>query len=252
MTKNGVLIRHLREEEAKDVSEMVRDNLWNVFYHETIKRSLNRFTLAFFLGLGVTSYFIFLLTGRSHETAMYFSSIVSCLCSLSLFLIERKITLRLFNDSFERDMKCVYEHYRDVGRAFLVAEVDGAIAGTVAIDTDDTLESAKTGELRRMAVFPGYRGRSISKLLLSEAEDFCMNQGYENVNLSTSELQIPAIKLYTRSGYVETGRMLIKILTFSIKMHGFQKQILRTADSVVRCEDHIPNKLLRNTYNRGN
>jgi GNAT superfamily N-acetyltransferase len=58
-----------------------------------------------------------------------------------------------------------------------------------------------TGEVKRMYVRPGWRGRGLSRLVLAELEDRARAQGLRRVVLETGDLQAAAIALYERSGY---------------------------------------------------
>jgi putative acetyltransferase len=83
---------------------------------------------------------------------------------------------------------------RDQG--FWVADEKGVV-GMVGIErhADDA------AELRRMAVDRAHRRRGFGRALLAAAEDFCRGAGYRRIVLSTSELQVAAIRLYEASGY---------------------------------------------------
>jgi putative acetyltransferase len=52
-----------------------------------------------------------------------------------------------------------------------------------------------------MAVEKAHRRKGIGRELLATAEAFCRDCGYRRVVLSTSELQVAAMRLYESSGY---------------------------------------------------
>ncbi|HIC28242.1 MAG TPA: GNAT family N-acetyltransferase, partial [Rhodospirillales bacterium] len=56
-------------------------------------------------------------------------------------------------------------------------------------------------EVRRMYVDTDYRRRGIGVRLLSHLEDFCIEEGYRRILLSTSEVQEAALMLYKAQGY---------------------------------------------------
>lgn len=58
-------------------------------------------------------------------------------------------------------------------------------------------------EIKRMFVVPGQRGRGLSKILLSEAEDAARADGAGRVILHTGTRQDAAIALYVACGYTE-------------------------------------------------
>jgi ribosomal protein S18 acetylase RimI-like enzyme len=55
--------------------------------------------------------------------------------------------------------------------------------------------------VRRMYVDAGYRRRGIGIRLLTHIEDFCVEENYKRILLSTSELQEAALALYRAQGY---------------------------------------------------
>ncbi|MGW0807290.1 GNAT family N-acetyltransferase [Nonomuraea sp. NPDC002799] len=83
---------------------------------------------------------------------------------------------------------------------FLVASVDGRAVGCGAVQPVD----AVTGELKRMYVVPGYRGRGIARTLLSALEELAGKQGYLRLRLATGVRQPEAIALYEKYAYTLT------------------------------------------------
>jgi ribosomal protein S18 acetylase RimI-like enzyme len=82
------------------------------------------------------------------------------------------------------------------GQSFWIAGEE-RVLGMVGVEksADDA------GELRRMAVEKAHRRKGIGRELLATAEAFCRECGYRRVVLSTSELQVAAMRLYETSGY---------------------------------------------------
>jgi putative acetyltransferase len=83
---------------------------------------------------------------------------------------------------------------RDQG--FWVADEAGVV-GMVGIER----HAGDAAEVRRMAVDRAHRRRGFARELLGTAEDFCRDAGYRRIVLSTSELQVAAMRLYEASGY---------------------------------------------------
>jgi GNAT superfamily N-acetyltransferase len=63
--------------------------------------------------------------------------------------------------------------------------------------------SPKTIEIKRMYVKPEFRGRGLSRLVLSELEKWASELGYSESVLETGNMQAEAIHLYHRFGYTE-------------------------------------------------
>ena len=58
-----------------------------------------------------------------------------------------------------------------------------------------------TAEIKRMYVKPEYRGRGLSKLILSELEDKAKELNYNRLVLETGLKQPEAMNLYNKFGY---------------------------------------------------
>ena len=61
---------------------------------------------------------------------------------------------------------------------------------------------ATCGELKRMFVVPGARGRGLGRVLLEELERHARQLGYVSLVLETGDRQAAALALYGRAGYV--------------------------------------------------
>ena len=59
----------------------------------------------------------------------------------------------------------------------------------------------KSIEIKRMFVSPEYRGRGISKEILSELEKWAIELSYEKCLLETGKRQFEAVGLYKKCGY---------------------------------------------------
>jgi ribosomal protein S18 acetylase RimI-like enzyme len=89
------------------------------------------------------------------------------------------------------------EYYlRRHDQGFWVADA-GGVVGMVGIEHRDD----QAAELRRMAVEKAQRRKGIARELLAAAEAFSESRGYRRIVLSTSELQVAAMRLYESSGY---------------------------------------------------
>ena len=83
---------------------------------------------------------------------------------------------------------------------FVVAENDGAIVGSIAING---LED-QTAQLRWFLLHPSTRGAGLGKKMLNQALQFCRERGFKSVTLWTiSELKAAA-HLYRSAGFKVT------------------------------------------------
>jgi GNAT superfamily N-acetyltransferase len=80
------------------------------------------------------------------------------------------------------------------GQGFWVVE---NVVGMAGIER----QTGDCAELRRMAVKSSHRRKGIGRELLRTAEAFCREWRYSKIVLSTSELQVAAMRLYESSGY---------------------------------------------------
>lgn len=86
--------------------------------------------------------------------------------------------------------------------ALLVAEVDGAAAGCVA------LKPLPDGaaEVKRLYVRPAFRRLGLAERLMRAAASEAAAQGYRKLRLDTLPIMSAAIALYRRLGFVEIER----------------------------------------------
>lgn len=82
----------------------------------------------------------------------------------------------------------------------IVAYENDSAVGCGAIKEYDT----KTAEVKRMFVKPELRGKGIAAGILSGLENWAKELGYESCILETGNMLLPAIRLYEKSGYVQT------------------------------------------------
>ena len=83
------------------------------------------------------------------------------------------------------------------GSAFLIGRVDGHPVACGALRP----LSPGVAEIKRMFVLPSWRGRGLSKILLTELEERARALGYTVVRLETGDRQLEATRLYRGAGY---------------------------------------------------
>jgi putative acetyltransferase len=86
--------------------------------------------------------------------------------------------------------------------AFVVAWLEERAVGCGGLRRYD----ARVGELKRMFVDPPFRGRGVSRLVLTALEDRARALGYGRLVLETGVHQPEAMRLYETSGYEPIDR----------------------------------------------
>ena len=81
----------------------------------------------------------------------------------------------------------------------LVLRLDGIAVGCGGLREHE----AAIGEIKRMFVKPEYRGRGLSRRMLTALEDLGRARGYSTIWLETGTRQLEAIGLYESAGYCE-------------------------------------------------
>ncbi len=109
-----------------------------------------------------------------------------------------------FGSTYEREIDLDEASWRQRirNRATFFAEVDGVVAGTVAVGDSDVMGAAA---MIAMWVDPRFRRRGIGDLLVKHVLDFARDSGRERVLLWVTEVNSAARRLYERNGFVRTG-----------------------------------------------
>ena len=104
--------------------------------------------------------------------------------------------------SLSDDLADIPSNYQNHPKSnFWVADLAGQVKGMVGIQK----HSAEEAELRRMSVAGDARRLGIGWKLLETVEDFCREQGYSQIFLTTVSQLVPAITMYQKYGFDLTG-----------------------------------------------
>ncbi|MCU1453066.1 MAG: N-acetyltransferase [Acidimicrobiales bacterium] len=107
------------------------------------------------------------------------------------------------SDGYARELRDGAGRIRDA--VVLLAEIDGALAGAVALAEPGTpyAETARSGELevRMLAVAPEARRRGVARSLMAAVEDHARHAGLGRVVLSTGVPMQGAQRLYEDLGF---------------------------------------------------
>jgi putative acetyltransferase len=134
---------------------------------------------------------------------------------------------RYIESSIAGEIGRIAEYYAPPGRAgFWVAMQGTELAGFFGLEP----AGPDAAELRRMYVAPEMRRMGLGRALLAWAEKEALKLGYSRLDLSTSELQGPALALYRQAGYQETGAAIAdapsnKTIGGGVRRHHFAKRL---------------------------
>ena len=97
------------------------------------------------------------------------------------------------------DLENISDYYGKAGEAFFVALSGQKIVGSIGVKKEDD----RTALIRRIFVFPDFRGKHIGRNLLDKALDFCREVGYQEIIFKTTSKMKEAIKLFEDNGFHE-------------------------------------------------
>jgi putative acetyltransferase len=114
--------------------------------------------------------------------------------------------VKILTEELHTDLELIYgkgiiEEFIDDNEQMLIFyvaydESENAVACGALKHFDDN-----TAEIKRMYVKPEYRGRGLSKIILSELEDKAKELNYNRLVLETGLKQPEAMSLYNKFGY---------------------------------------------------
>jgi len=118
----------------------------------------------------------------------------------------KSVEIKILTDELHNDLELIYgkgtiEEFAEENKQMLIFYVaydeseNGVACGALKHFDDNT------AEIKRMYVKPEYRGRGLSKLILSELEDKAKELNYNRLVLETGLKQPEAMSLYNKFGY---------------------------------------------------
>lgn len=127
-----------------------------------------------------------------------------------------------FPEGYHADLFNIEEFYFDKGNLFFVAEVDGDIVGTVAVDFmpalpegegtavfEGIIRVAKADcSLERLYVLPDFRGKGIGKALWQVTIDAAKARGCQLMEIWSDKILEDAHLLYEKRGAIRVGERL--------------------------------------------
>jgi GNAT superfamily N-acetyltransferase len=112
---------------------------------------------------------------------------------------EMELGVDLCFQGFDQELADLPGDYAGPRGALLLAEVDGAVAGCVALRAID----AATCEMKRLYARPAFRGRGVGRALVAAIMAEARRIGYVRMRLDTLPMMTEAQALYERLGFVD-------------------------------------------------
>lgn len=113
----------------------------------------------------------------------------------------RGLGVDLCFQNFEQELATLPGDYAQPRGALLLARVDGAVAGCVALRPLEAGDYPDAAEMKRLYVRSGYRGFGLGRQLAEAALDAARQAGYASVLLDTLDDMEAARALYEDLGF---------------------------------------------------
>lgn len=130
---------------------------------------------------------------------------------------KRKLWLKEYTQKARakeyEDLKHTYPLMRDKVKV-LVAELKGEIIGylVLMLGVKDSSTGYPHAWIFDLFVKEEYRRKGVAKKLLKIAEDIAARSGYRYIGLTVTSENTPAVNLYTKLGYLEERKVMVKEL----------------------------------------
>ena len=115
----------------------------------------------------------------------------------------QSLDIDLSFQGFDAELAQLPAEYGPPRGVLLVAQVDGAYAGCVALRPLDDCDYANAAEMKRLFVRPVFRGFGLGRSLTEAVLDRARELGYDSVLLDTLDAMEVARALYADLGFEE-------------------------------------------------
>jgi N-acetylglutamate synthase-like GNAT family acetyltransferase len=154
------------------------------------KTAFNFLTISMILGLSLSFHFLYL------PMIPYF---------LFLFYLTNKTQNGLINsvntqEDMESPESISQKYLTNQRNNFWVIQKEKCY-GCIAVHE----KSKFVAKINRMSVDVNTRGKGLATKLYNKLEEFCREKEYKSIYLSTTEIQMEAIELYKKLGFVQIG-----------------------------------------------
>jgi len=117
---------------------------------------------------------------------------------ISTVLAEYKMSLDF--EGPDKDLQDIQNIYFNNNGAFLIAQLNSKIIGSVAVGKIDDEKC----ELRKLYVLKEHREKGFGRMLLDKAVNFALANGYVEMELEVSQRHKQAIHFYEKLGFVKS------------------------------------------------
>jgi GNAT superfamily N-acetyltransferase len=166
------------------------------------------------------------ITGREQRNNFYFCHMLIRFATLTdipkiLQLIKEIVAIMNADGNFQWDAEypnaTVFENDIALNQLW-IAEEDSAIAGVIAITTDQDTEYADVGwditetaiVVHRLAVSIHHQGKGVAAQLMQKAEQVGYDRGLNKIRIDTNVVNQSANRLFPKLGYVYAGEINLK------------------------------------------
>ena len=119
-----------------------------------------------------------------------------------LYHVDEGMRACLANQNYDEELAHLPEKYSPPFGSIYVVMADGRVAGMGAVLQ---LEQ-DCGELKRIFLYPQFRGLGLGDILMEQLVSDAVSYGYRHIRLDTFPAMLPAIGLYRKFGFYEIPR----------------------------------------------
>lgn len=109
------------------------------------------------------------------------------------------------NPKLDLDIHNIEQHYLMDGGDFIVLESQNVVIGMGGLRK----RNKETAEIKRIRIDITHQRKGYGRIILEELGRIAKEKGIKRLVLDTTANQVPAQKLFSSCGYVETSRRLI-------------------------------------------
>ncbi|XP_003268713.4 putative N-acetyltransferase 8B [Nomascus leucogenys] len=139
----------------------------------------------------------------------------------ALWFLAKKPWTEYVDIALRTDMSDITKSYlSERGSCFWVAKSEEKVVGMVAaLPVDDPTLREKRLQLFHLSVDSEHRRQGIAKALVRTVLQFARHQGYSEVVLDTSNIQLSAMALYQSMGFKKTGQSFFCVWARLVDLH---------------------------------